>query len=98
MINLGVFDTRPYLHLSHRATIPFGLFLPVWRCDDVMTPDECHQRAKEAKALAVETQDLWERELLFKLADQWQLLAARRAAKKPQTAPKLVVVGKSPPD
>ena len=55
-----------------------------------MTADECHQRAKEAKALAVETQDLWVREILFKIADQWQLLAARSAAKKPQTALKLV--------
>jgi hypothetical protein len=63
-----------------------------------MTVDEFHDRAREAKRLAAETQDRWERELLFKIADQWQLLAARRAAKKPQTAPKLVVVGKSPPD
>jgi hypothetical protein len=50
----------------------------------------CHQRAKEAKALAVETRDLWERELLFKIADQWQLVAARRAAKRSQTVLKLV--------
>jgi hypothetical protein len=65
----------------------------------LMTPDECHQRAREAKRLAAETQDLWEREMLFKIADQWQLLAAHRtAAKKPQTPPKLVVVGKPPPD
>jgi hypothetical protein len=55
-----------------------------------MTADECHQRAKEAKALAMETQDLWEREMLFKIADQWQLLAAHRAAKKPQTVLKIV--------
>jgi hypothetical protein len=47
-----------------------------------MTADDFHQRAKEAKALAAETQDLWEREMLFKIADQWQLLAAHRAAKK----------------
>ena len=58
-----------------------------------MSPDECQERAKEAKALAMETLDLWERELLFKIADQWQLLSARRAARK-QAAPKLVVVGK----
>jgi hypothetical protein len=57
-----------------------------------MTPDNCHQRSKEAKALAAETHDLWERELLFKIADQWRLLSAHRAAKKPSTAPKLVVV------
>jgi hypothetical protein len=55
-----------------------------------MTADECHQRAREAKALAMETQDLWERELLFKIADRWQLLAAHRAAKKPPTTLKLV--------
>jgi hypothetical protein len=55
-----------------------------------MTADECRQRAKEAKALAIETLDLWERELLFKIADQWQILAAHRAAKKPHTILKLV--------
>jgi hypothetical protein len=61
-----------------------------------MTPDECHQRAREAKRLAAETQDLWERGMLFKIADQWQLLEAHTAAKKSQTAPTLVVVGKPP--
>jgi hypothetical protein len=55
-----------------------------------MSPDACQDRAKEAKALAMETLDLWERELLFKIADQWQLLAARRAAKKPPVVLKLV--------
>jgi hypothetical protein len=59
-----------------------------------MTQDECHQRSKEAKALAAGTQDLWERELLFKIADQWQLLAAHRAVKESRAAPKLVLVGK----
>jgi hypothetical protein len=59
-----------------------------------MTRDDCHQRSKQAKALAAETQDLWERELLFKIADRWQLLSAHRAAKKTPTALKLVVVGK----
>ena len=63
-----------------------------------MTADEFHQRAKEAKALAIETQDLWERELLFKIAGQWQLLSAHRAAKKQQTAPRLVVVGEASAD
>jgi hypothetical protein len=47
----------------------------------VMTADECHHRAREAKALAVETQDLWEREMLFKISTQWQLVAAHRAKK-----------------
>ena len=46
-----------------------------------MTADEYHERAKEAKALAVETQDLWERDLLLKIADQWQLIAAHRVAR-----------------
>jgi hypothetical protein len=59
-----------------------------------MTSDECNQRAKEAKALAAETQDLWEREILFKIATQWQLLAAHRAEKKPQTVFLKVVPGK----
>jgi hypothetical protein len=48
----------------------------------VMTADECQQRADEAKALAVETQDLWEREILLRIATQWQLLASHRAAKE----------------
>jgi hypothetical protein len=55
----------------------------------VMTANECHQRATEAKALAVETQDLWEREMLFKIGTQWQLVAAHRA-KKAQPVLKLV--------
>jgi hypothetical protein len=55
-----------------------------------MTADDFHQRAMEAKALAVETQDLWERELLFKIAGQWQLLSAHRAVKKPPTVLKVV--------
>lgn len=59
-----------------------------------MTADDCHQRAKEAKVLAADTQDLWERELLFKIAGQWQLLSAHRAAKQAHTVPHLFVVGK----
>jgi hypothetical protein len=66
----------------------------------LMTPDECHQRAREAKRFAAETQDLWEREIvLFKIVDQRQLLATHRtAAKKSQIPQKLVVVRKPPPD
>jgi hypothetical protein len=70
----------------------------------VVTPDKCHQRSQEAKELAGGTQDfweqdLWERGLLFKIADQWQLLAAdslaaHRAVKESRAAPKLVLVGK----
>jgi hypothetical protein len=61
-----------------------------------MSPDDCRQRAKEAKVLASETQDLWERELLFKIADHWQLVAAHRASKK-QFVLKLVP-GRPPAD
>jgi hypothetical protein len=64
-----------------------------------MTPEECHDRAKEAKRFAAQTHDLWERELLYKIADQWRLIEAHKAGKKAQTAPKLiVVVGKSATD
>ena len=45
--------------------------------------------ATEANALAVETPDLRERDLLFEIADQWRLLAAHRAVNK-QTVLKLV--------
>jgi hypothetical protein len=65
-------------------------FIAPTRYIRIMSPDECHQRGQEAKALAAQTQDLWERELLLKIADQWQLLAAHRAAKKPQVVLKLV--------
>jgi hypothetical protein len=61
-----------------------------------MTDDECHERAREAKRLAAETQDLWEREMLFKIADQWRLLEAHSTSKKLRSAPKFIVVaGKS---
>jgi hypothetical protein len=56
----------------------------------VMTGDECRQRAKEAKTLAIATQDLWERGMLFKIADQWELLAATHRAAKKQTVLSLV--------
>lgn len=64
-------------------------YLSVMSC--AMTNDD---RAREAKRFAAETQDLWERELLFKIADQWRLLEAPRLAKK--TAPKFVVVVQKP--
>jgi hypothetical protein len=67
-----------------------GTFPAQTRYIGAMIPEDCHQRTKEAKALAAQTQDLWERELLLKIADQWQLLAAHRAAKKPQVVLKLV--------
>jgi hypothetical protein len=46
-----------------------------------MTHDECQHCADEAKALAVQTQDLWERETYVRIATQWQLLAAHKAIK-----------------
>jgi hypothetical protein len=44
--------------------------------------------SKEAKALAVQTQDLWEREILFKIADQWQLLGGSQNNKEAANRPK----------
>ena len=55
-----------------------------------MTADECYQHAREAKRLAAETRDLWEREMYYKVADQWQLIAAHIAAKKPQITLRVV--------
>jgi hypothetical protein len=49
---------------------------------DNMEADERQRRAEEAKALAVQTQDLWEREALLRVATQWQLIAAHKAAKR----------------
>jgi hypothetical protein len=45
-----------------------------------------------SQGAAAETPDLWERELPSKIADQWQVLAARGAAKKRRVPPKLVIV------
>jgi hypothetical protein len=53
----------------------------------LMTADECHQRAKEAKALAVQTQDLWERDMLLRIATQWQLLASHNVGKETPLQP-----------
>jgi hypothetical protein len=52
----------------------------------VMTSDDCQRRAEEAKALAAQTQDLWERETLLRIATQWQLLASHRAVKEGKPA------------
>jgi hypothetical protein len=46
------------------------------------TSDECKRRAEEAKALAAQTRDLWERETLLRIATQWQLLAGHKAVKE----------------
>jgi hypothetical protein len=55
-----------------------------------MTADECRERAEEARRLAADTHDLWEREILFKIASQWQLLAVHRAVERPPTILKVV--------
>jgi hypothetical protein len=47
-----------------------------------MTADECQRRSDEAKTLAAQTQDLWERETLLRIATQWQLIASHKAAKE----------------
>ena len=62
---------------------PSGLFfIPRRYKERAMTADECQRRAEEAKALAAQTQDLWERETYLRIATQWQLLAAHRAVKE----------------
>lgn len=40
------------------------------------------RRAEEAKSLAKQCQDVWEREILLRVATQWQLLAAHRDVKE----------------
>jgi hypothetical protein len=55
-----------------------GLFL----LNGVMTADECQRRANEAKVLAIQTQDLWEREVLLRIATQWHLIASHKLAKE----------------
>ena len=47
-----------------------------------MTAKECKHRVDEAKILAIQTQDLWERETLLHIATLWQLVAAHRASKE----------------
>jgi hypothetical protein len=46
------------------------------------TAAEYKRRAEEAKILAARTQDVWEREALLRVAEQWQLLAAHKASKE----------------
>jgi hypothetical protein len=47
-----------------------------------MTSDECHQRSMEARKLAAETDDLWQRQILFQIAEQWQLISVHRMEKQ----------------
>ena len=46
----------------------------------MLTAEECQRRADEAKTLAARTLDLWEREILLRIATQWELLAAHEAS------------------
>jgi hypothetical protein len=55
-----------------------------------MTADECRDRAEEARRLATESLDPWEREILYKIASQWQLIAVHRATKRHPTILKIV--------
>lgn len=52
-----------------------------------MTSEECQRRADEAKALSARTLDLWEREMLLRIATQWQLLASHKTAKEAPLQP-----------
>jgi hypothetical protein len=63
---------------EHIGCAPF----PVKCSLEPMTADECQRRADEAKTLAAQTQDLWERETLLRIATQWQLIASHRTAKE----------------
>ena len=48
------------------------------------------KRADEISRLAADTHDLWEREILFKIASQWQLIAVHRAVERRPTILKIV--------
>jgi hypothetical protein len=48
----------------------------------LMTAKECQHRADEAKIVAMQTHDLWERETLLRIATQWQLLASHKTSKE----------------
>jgi hypothetical protein len=47
-----------------------------------MTAKECQRRADEAKVMATQTHDPWERETLLHIATLWQLVASHRASKE----------------
>jgi hypothetical protein len=46
------------------------------------TAETYRRRAEEAKSLAKQCRDVWEREILLRVATQWQLLAAHRDVKE----------------
>jgi hypothetical protein len=51
-----------------------------------MTAKECQHRANEAKILASQTRDLWERETLLHIATLWQLVASHKESKDARRA------------
>jgi len=55
-----------------------------------MTVVEYRARTEEATKFAADTRDLWEREILFKIASEWQLLAVHRAVERRPTILKVV--------
>jgi hypothetical protein len=56
-----------------------------------MTSNEFHERAKR---LAAETQDLWECQILLKIADRHRLREISKTVKNSNVVPRLVVIGK----
>jgi hypothetical protein len=50
------------------------------------TAREFQQRAAEAKILAMQTQDPWERETLLHIATLWHLVAAHKASREAKQA------------
>ena len=48
----------------------------------------------EARKLAAETDDLWQRQILFQIAEAWQLISVHRMEKqRPEGPPHLTIVG-----
>jgi hypothetical protein len=75
--NLGPAEPHTQLpqqpHLEGSAQ-PLAILLP--------TAETYRRRADEAKILARQCQDVWEREILLRVATQWQILAAHRDVKE----------------
>jgi hypothetical protein len=67
--NLGSADAQ-----THQQGPAFAILLS--------TVDAYRYRAEEAKNLARRSRDVWEREILLRVATQWQLLAAHREVKE----------------
>jgi hypothetical protein len=46
------------------------------------TSEDYRRRAAETRQLATATQDIWEREALFRMSAQWERLAEHKAKKE----------------